>query len=377
VLWGGPTLKRLLALSTLVAAVALGAQAAEPYPIFEVDAMWVKPLPNAMINGDIASVTVDARDHVWIVHRPRTIREDERTVGIPGKPDEAECCRAAPSVIEYDTEGKMVQAWGGPSADGKYDWPTSEHGISVDHKDNVWICGNSGNQCLKFTRDGKFLMQIGKPVKDTNSHDTAHLNRPAEAVVWPATNEVFIADGYGNRRVAVFDADTGAFKRMWGAYGKEPDDSVKESAPETRAKGPPSTQFDTVHGIKIAKDGTVYASDRGNNRIQAFTIDGKFLKEGFVNRGTLMASGTMFAMDFSADPQEKYVYAGDLPSGKIRILDRQTLTEIPGATIGSRGHLPGQFRGLHSLATDSKGNIYTVDTRNARLQKFVLKGMSR
>ncbi|MGE4061964.1 MAG: hypothetical protein AB7E79_01230 [Rhodospirillaceae bacterium] len=364
-----------MTLSALAFAVAFSAHAAESYPIYEVDPLWPKPLPNNLINGDIASVGVDSRDHVWIVQRPRTIAEDERSVGNAGKPDEAECCRAAAPVIEYDTQGNFVQAWGGPSPDGKYDWPQTEHGISVDHKDNVWICGNSNNQCLKFTRDGKFLLQIGKPVKETNSLDTANLNRPAEAVVWPATNEVFVADGYGNRRVAVFDADTGAFKRMWGAYGNKPDDAAPRANPQKRDPAP--QQFDLVHGIKISKDGTVYVNDRRNNRIQAFTIQGKFLKEGFVAKPTLMSSGTSFTMDFSADAQEKYLFVGDLPSGRIRVLDRQTLTEIPGSAIGSRGHYAGQFRGLHGLATDSKGNIYTVDTRNARLQKFVNKGMSR
>ena len=370
-------MKKLVMFSTLAVMWTLAARGADPYPVFQVDPMWPRPLPNELINGGIASVAVDSRDHVWIVHRPRTIPEDERSVGNAGKPDEAECCRAARPVIEFDEQGSFVQAWGGPSSDGKYDWPETEHGISVDHKDNVWICGNSGNQCLKFTRDGKFLLQIGKPIKQTNSSDTEHLNRPAEAVVWPATNEVFIADGYGNRRIAVFDADTGKFKRMWGAYGNKPDDALPRLKSAERIAASPAQQFDTVHGVKISNDGVVYVNDRGNSRVQAFTIEGKFLKEGYVQKATLMESGTSFTMDFSADGQQKYLFVGDLPNGRIRIFDRQTLTELPGSAIGSRGNMPGQFRGLHGLATDSKGNIFTVDTRNARLQKFVSKGMSQ
>ena len=348
--------------------------AADAFPTFEVDPFWPKPLPNAYINGDPGGVTVDAQDHVWMVHRPKTIAKDMGTVGIAGKPDEAECCRQAPPVVEFDADGKFVQAWGGPSPTGQYQWPGTEHGISVDHKNNVWICGNSDNQCLKFTRDGKFLLQIGKQGQTTGSLDETSLNHPAEARVWPATNEVFIADGYANRRVAVFDADTGKFKRMWGAYGNKPDDKAPRAEPAKRAAGPAPQQFDLVHCLKISNDGLVYVCDRRNNRIQVFTIDGKFVKEGFVAKATLSSGGTPYNMGFSGDKEQKYVIVGDLANGHLRLLNRQTMEEVPGSAFGQTGHGAGQFNGLHALATDSKGNVYVAETRAARLQKFMIKG---
>ena len=363
-----------LALTLFVSIDAAPAIAAEATPTFEVDPFWPKALPNQYLNGDPGGVYVDAQDHVWMIHRPKTIAKDMGTVGDPKNPAEAECCRPAPSVIEFDADGKFVQAWGGPSPDGKYDWPQPEHGIFVDYKNNVWLCGNGGNQCLKFTRDGKFLLQIGKAGQTKGSLDETSLNHPADAAVWPATNEVFIADGYANRRVIVFDADTGKFKRMWGAYGNKPDDSAPRAEPAKRASGPAPQQFDLVHCLKIAKDGLVYVCDRRNNRIQVFTIDGKFVKEGFVAKATLSSGGTVYNLGFSGDPAQKYLVVGDLANGHLRLLDRQTLQEVPGSAFGQTGHGVGQFNGLHALATDSKGNVYVAETRAARLQKFVMKG---
>jgi DNA-binding beta-propeller fold protein YncE len=244
--------------------------------------------------GQVSGIYVDSRDHIWVTNRPRTLDENDRYAQV----NKADCCLPAPPVLEFDMAGSLIQGWGGPGQG--YEWPDNEHGMFVDYKDNVWIGGNSMNDTniLKFTRNGKFLLQIGHHGKTGGSNDTETLNRPAGIVVYPKTNEVFVADGYGNRRVIVFDADTGAYKRHWGAYGNKPDDS----APRTRSfDGPGSPQFNTVHGIRISNDNLVYVGDRINNRIQAFTIEGKFVKESYIERKTSSAEGTAFDIAFSPD----------------------------------------------------------------------------
>jgi hypothetical protein len=258
-------------------------------PRFAVDPYWPKPLPNNWEMGELGAVFVDTKDHVWVISRPRTLTPDQ--IGLSLTPPTSECCIPAPPVIEFDQEGRVVQSWGGPGAG--YEWPANEHGIFVDHKGNVWLGGNTANQdsqILKFTHDGKLLLQIGHAKTSKGSLDTDNLNRPAQIWVWEPTNEVFVADGYQNRRVIVFDADTGKFKRMWGAYGNKPDDAVSRDRVSTGPRG--SEQFNIVHGVSISRDGLVYVSDRVNNRIQVFTLDGKFIKEGFIARGTLDSRGT-------------------------------------------------------------------------------------
>lgn len=214
----------LLALIALLAAMqemlqtAVRAQARQTTqaPVFQVDPMWPKPLPNHWVLGSTIGLSVDSRDHVWITHRPATVAPKE--AGMAQNPPLSElCCLPAPPVLEFDPAGNLVSSWGGPGAG--YEWPDSEHGLTVDYKDNIWIGGNGAkdHQVLKFTRQGKFLVQIGRKGQSKGSSDTANLNRPAEVEVDPAANEVFVADGYGNRRIIVFDADTGAYKRHWGA----------------------------------------------------------------------------------------------------------------------------------------------------------------
>ncbi|MGE0282197.1 MAG: hypothetical protein AB7P20_16510, partial [Rhizobiaceae bacterium] len=356
------------------------APAAERPPRYQVDPSWPKDMPNHYVMANVGGLAVDAQDHVWILSRPRNL-EKSAFLGLQAEPPISECCRAAPAVVEFDASGNFIQAWGGPQKPGEtpaYEWPQSEHGITVDHKGNVWVCGNGSgdNHCLKFTRDGKFLLQIGRSGASKGSLDPDNLNRAAQVAVWPKTNEVFIADGYGNRRVIVFDADSGKFKRMWGAYGNKPDDAFKEPDPSQRAVGSPPAQFGLVHGIGISKDGLVYVSDRTNNRVQVFTIEGKFVKEGFVARPTLMRRGTAFSTAFSAGDQ-RYLFVGDSPSYKVRILDRASLEEV--SAFGRGGAYPGQFHGLHLIAADSQGNIYTGDAPGespaaaGRVQKFVLQ----
>jgi DNA-binding beta-propeller fold protein YncE len=341
-------------------------------PRFEIDPFWPKPLPDNWEMGELGAVFVDPKDHIWVISRPRTLTADQ--IGLSQKPPTSECCVPAPPVIEFDQDGRVVQSWGGPDEKRSgYEWPANEHGIFVDPKGNVWLGGNTANQdgqILKFTHDGKFLMQIGHAKASKGSLDTENLNRPAQIWVWEKTNEVFVADGYQNRRVIVFDADTGKFKRMWGAYGNKPDDGVSRD----RVNGPRgSEQFNIVHGVSIANDGLVYVSDRVNNRIQVFTVDGRFVKEGFIARGTLDSRGTAFAVAFSPDKEQRFLIVPDGANDKVRILDRQTLQVLD--SWGRPGPYAGQWHWLHSLAVDSKGNLYTAESRGNRLQKFVNKGL--
>ncbi len=339
-------------------------------PKFEADPYWPKPLPNNWILGEVSGVAVDARDHVWIIHRPRTTSEHDRYAA-DGKGD---CCVPAPAVIEFDPAGNVVQAWGGPGAG--YEWPDNEHGVFVDAKDNVWIGGNGDKdaQLLKFTRAGKFLMQIGHHGQSKGNNDTANLGRPAGIVVWAPTNEVFVADGYGNRRVIVYDGETGAYKRHWGAYGNKPDDS----APRTRFfEGTGAPQFNLVHGLRISNDGLLYVGDRVNNRVQVFKLDGTFVKEGYIERKTSGSEGTAFDVAFSPDKQQRFFYVPDGTNKKIQIVDRQTL-EILGFVGGHGGHGALDFYHIHSIAVDSKGNIYMGEVNaGRRALKYTYKGMSK
>ncbi len=328
-------------------------------PQFEVDPSW-PTLPNDWVLGSVASVDVDSRDHVWIYHRPRSVDEEQRE-------------NAAPAVLEFDTEGDFVQGWGGPG-DG-YEWPANEHGIEVDDQDYVWLGGNSGGETsddmlLKFTRDGKIVMQIGGRNTSEGNTDTDNLNRPSEAAVYSDTNEVFVADGYGNRRVIVFDADTGEYKRMWGAFQNEPLDASAVQPPPDAELGP--LQFGTVHGIEVSNDGLVYVSDRDLNRIQVFSIDGTYQTQVFVNRNA--NANSVAGLTFSPDQMQQFVFVADLGNNRIHILDRQTLDVLD--SFGERGLEPGQFGGVHHLAIDSQGNLYTAEAQEGRrAQKLILTGM--
>jgi hypothetical protein len=351
-------------LSVLLAAMFAMPAFADDAPRFQVDAAWPKPLPNDWIMGQAAGVTVDAQDHVWVIQRPRSLTDDEKALTL--NPPQSKCCRPAPAVMEFDVEGNLIQAWGGPGEG--YDWPQVEHGISIDAAGFVWIGGNGDNdgQYLKFTRAGKFVLQIGKAGPQTNSNDVTRLGRPADAEVDPDTNEVYIADGYFNHRVIVFDANTGAYKRHWGAYGKKPTD---EKLPPYNPAAAPSPQFgNPVHCVKIAKDGLIYICDRANDRIQVFRKDGSFVKEFIVEKNTLRA-GSVWDLDFWIDPKQTYLFNADGTNNEVRTLRRET-GEIVGA-FGRNGRNAGEFHWVHNLAVDSKGNIYTteVDT-GKRAQKF-------
>lgn len=351
-------------------------------PVFEVDPFWPKPLPDKWVLGNAIGVGVDSRDHVYIVHRQDTMNEAENGAGT--SPPTSECCKGAPPVLEFDPRGNLVKAWGGPGEG--YVWPGSNHGISIDRNDNIWIGGNGANDShiLKFSRDGKLLMQIGTPnavpirnpkpnYSAGNSNAMEHFGRVAKVSLDNAANEAYVSDGYLNKRVAVIDMTTGKIKRYWGAYGNVPSDTSYGPYSPDSALIP---QFRTpLHCAEPSNDGLVYVCDRPNDRIQVFLKDGKFVKEVRIAPRTL-GDGSVWDIAFSKDPQQKYVYLADGKNEKIYVMDRQSLEIL--TMFGDGGRQPGQWFAVHSIATDSRGNIYTTETyEGKRVQKFVYKGMGR
>lgn len=394
----------------IVGAVALGCQSAvtqddaamqddaqaSMVPVFEVDPEWPK-LPNDWRLGPVTKVSVDQHDHVWLTHRYRGVKDGA----------------AAPSVMEFDAAGNFLQGWGGPSEE--YDYPDSEHNIFVDHKDNVWITGsspvesttvNSDDMLLKFTTEGKFLMQIGGRNVSGGNKDTTSVNKPGDLFVSAQTNEVYVADGYGNRRVIVFDAETGAFKRMWGAFGSEPVDEPGVSggrgitggpavtvppaetmgaAPAPSAPRPPRPPLDTegpgapvfqspVHGIAVSNDGLVYVGDRVSRRFQVFTTAGEYVTQVFINRAG-PARVSVCGIILSPDEEQRFLYIADYGNSRIVVLDRKKLEVL--YQFGMRAATPGNFQGVHHLAVDSNHNLYVGEvTPGNRIQKFIFKGLS-
>jgi len=356
-------------------------------PRFEVDPLWPKPLPNHWILGSTIGVWVDSDDHVWVIHRSSaTLGNNEKTL----ETKQGECCAGAPPVLEFDQAGNLLRHWGGPGQG--YEWPDSNHGIFIDHKGNVWIGGNGGpdSQILKFTKDGKFLLQVGKKGARRKagsaagnqegqvagfvggSNDQESFGRVAKIFVDAKANEAYVADGYLNKRVAVLDADTGKMKRYWGAYGNKPDDTP---LPPYNPANPPAQQFyNPVHCADMSVDRFIYVCDRVGDRLQVFTPEGKFVKEQWYQKNTLNA-GSVWDIAFSKDAQQKYIFMADGVNEKVKIVDRQTLQEL--TSFGDGGRQPGQFYGVHSIAIDSKGNLYTTETyEGKRLQKFVYKGLA-
>jgi DNA-binding beta-propeller fold protein YncE len=340
-------------------------------PRFEVDPLWPKPLPNHWVLGSAIGVGVDSRDHVYIIHRGLATLNERTEAGAATDPPTGECCAPAPPILEFDPEGNLVHSWGGPGEG--YTWPNSNHGLTLDPKDNVWIGGNGegDSHILKFTRDGRFLAQFGIPGRETNSNAMEHFGRVAKISFDATGEEAFVADGYRNKRVAVLDANTGAIKRYWGAYGNTPVDS--NLGPYDPA-APPAQQFrNPVHCAEPSADGLVYVCDRVNDRIQVFRRDGTFIKETRVAPLTL-GDGSTWDIAFSRDPEQRYLYVADGKNMKVYVLDRQSLEIL--TSFGDGGRQPGLFFAVHSIATDSRGNIYTTETyEGKRVQKFVFKGV--
>jgi DNA-binding beta-propeller fold protein YncE len=335
---------------------------------FKVDPSWPLEMPNKWILGAVTGVFVDSKQHVWVTHLPETLTEEETSV--EQKPPIGTCCAAAPPVVEFDAQGKVVQGWGqGPMSDTST-WPRNPHGIFVDHNDFVWVGTYMHHRVMKFTRDGKLQLTIGQYDKNAGSNDTTLLGGPAGIWVDPRTNEVYIADGYRNRRVIVFDGATGKYLRHWGAYGEKPDDTERFD-PKTMVTGALPKQFSTVHGLTGSKDGKIYVADRRGNRIQVFDHQGKFLAEKIVAPATL-ASGSAFVIVLSPDAQEQWLYLADGTNHKVWILRRSDL-EIVGE-FGRGGRQAGQFLRPHGMSVDAQGNLYVGEASTGRrVQKFVLQ----
>jgi DNA-binding beta-propeller fold protein YncE len=373
--------RKALVGTTLLAAIGIlsyGQWALEPVagaaggeaPMFEVDPLWPKPLPNHWLLGSAIGVGVDSRDHVFVIHRRQSF--NTRTeIGAAMNPPTSECCLPAPNILEFDPDGNLINSWGGPGEE--YEWPSSNHGLSVDPKDNIWIGGNGrgDSHILKFTRDGKFLAQFGTPGMEANSNTTEHFGRVAKISFNDSGDEAYVSDGYTNKRVAVLDSETGEVKRFWGAYGNEPDDGdLGPYDPDA----PLVDQFrNPVHCAEPSNDGLVYVCDRANDRIQVFKSDGTFVKEKQIAPRTL-GDGSTWDIAFSPDAEQKFMYLADGKNMKVYIILRETLDVL--TSFGDGGRQPGQFFAVHSIATDSKGNIYTTETyEGKRVQKFVFTGM--
>lgn len=358
------SLARIVSIVYLVTLAGCGQQTGarlEPDGAFEADPFWPKPLPNHWLLGEVAGVAVDKNDHIWILQR-RILTDRES--GAARDTVQSECCVPAPAVIEFDPGGNVVQSWG-PDEGGQ--WFTSEHGLFIDDLDNVWVGGNNvkDDVVIKFSKEGKRLLQIGEWGVSKGSNDTSHLGGPADIAVDVPANEVYIADGYRNRRVIVFDATTGAYKRHWGAYGEKPND---DPLPRYAMGEEPIRSFRNPHSIRLSNDGLVYVSDRPNNRIQVFTKEGTFIREAFLARNTLN-TGAVWDITFSTDNDQSFLYVADGMNMKVWIVTRETL-EVTGF-FGQGGRNAGQFGWLHNISSDSKGNLYTVEVNpGKRVQKF-------
>jgi len=358
--WGPPVFE--------TAVDAQGQQSVE-VPIFEFDVTWPKPLLETWAVGPVVGVAVDSRDHIWIAHRRSVLLANPYYTALVQSPPIGECCEPAPPILEFDQAGNLVSSWGGPG-DG-YEWPQSEHGIFIDHNDYVWTGGNGAKdaQILKFTKGGKFVLQIGRQGNSGGNDDPRNLRRPADITVDPTNNEVYVADGYGNRRVIVFDADTGAFKRLWGAYGNRPEDAdIGGYNPDA----PPAQQFRTVHAVIIADDGLVYVADRANDRVQAFRKDGTFIREVFISRRTILA-GSVNDVALSRDPQQRYLYVLDGVNHRLWILLRESLQIV--GRFGRQGHWAGQFDHSPQRGRGQHGEpLYRGDARRQAGATVSLQG---
>jgi hypothetical protein len=355
-----------VAICTVMSAQSATVFAQQP-PKYHVDASWPKELPNNWIMGQVGGMAVDKHDHIWVLQRPASVTPDE--LGAAQTPPRSICCVPTPPVLEFDAQGNLLQSWGGPGEG--FDWPKNEHGIYVDNDDNVWVGGNAptDRHILKFTSAGHFLRQIGHPSADPpNSARTEILGRPAGIEVDAEAHEVYVADGYMNRRVIVFDSETGAFKRMWGAYGNTPNDA--DPGPYNPS-APPDQQFRTpVHCVHLSRDALVYVCDRVNDRIQVFTKQGKFVKELIIRPQTL-GQGSAWQFAFSTDAHQTFLLVDDGENNLIWTVRRED-----GTVVGQTGHSgrnAGQFHWVHQIVSDSQGNLYTGEVDSGkRVQKFVL-----
>ena len=352
-------------------------------PRYQVDPMWPRQLPNNWIMGQVGGMAVDAHDHIWVLQRPLSVTEDE--IGAAQTPPRNDCCARTPAVLEFDTNGEVIRSWGG--AGFVPDWPTNEHALWVDRSGNVWISGAGvdDRQVIKFSQDGHQLLEIGRKSKQPkNNQDTDVLGRVAGLDVDDAAREVYIADGYLNNRIVIFDSETGKFKRGWGAYGvalSAIPNVVEHAEADVAAAGriaayapsdtPDKQLRSPVHCVRLSIDGLVYVCDRHNDRIQVFTKQGKFVREFFVRPATL-GNGSVWTVVFSHDAKQKYLLVVDGENNVIWILRRSDGVVV--SSFGHSGRNAGQFHWVHQAAMDSKGNLYTGEVETSkRLQKFTLQ----
>ena len=367
------------------------ASAAEGVPVFEYDPSFPSlPLPNQWIMGEHGGVDVDDDDNIWIIQRPWTVIGRE----LAAVNNEAMCCRPAPPVIQFDYDGNVLGSWpdlrtfqaepgtaagqGGTvgrngatlfeAADGEYgEWGRREHTVYVDHNGFVWTTNDDSHIIYKFTQQGEFVLSIGVQDVTRGSNDTETLGRPAGLKVDSETNELFVADGYTNKRIIVFDAETGEYRRHWGAYGRPPQDIQLDYAPGDN----PEHFIGPVHGIDISSDHLVYVTDRRSDRYQVFELDGTFVEEVYVAPETLDA-GSAYGLALSHEENNEFVYVNDGSNNRIWIVRRST-----GETVGnfaSYGRNGGQVLSAHRMAVDSQGNVYIAETRGRRLQRFLHRG---
>ncbi len=332
-----------------------------PTPTFEVDLDWPQPLPNDWILSSILGLFVDAGDEIWVSHRPELLEPGE--IGAIQDPPTADCCVPAPLVLRFDSQGGVVDTWG--SHEEWDEWPSVLHGLFVDHNDYVWTTARDQHQVMKFTRAGEHVLTIGVFDERGTSDDPERMGRPADIYVDPDTNELFVVDGYVNRRVIVFDADSGEYLRHWGAYGEAPDDDYEpgEGGPDD-----PPAQFSTVHGITGSHDGLIYVADRNNSRVQVFDRDGGFVMERILREG----SGAAFDVALSHDPGQEFLYVADGVEHQVWVLRRDGLEVLD--RFGSEGTDPGQFGRPHNLSVDSQGNLYVAEAApGRRVQRFLLQ----
>lgn len=334
-------------------------------PQFKVDPFWPKPLPGNWMLGQVAGIAVDRGDNVWILHRPASLLDDEK--GAQLNPPATTCCKAAPHVLQFDAVGNLLRSWGGPGQG--YDWPEVEHGLFVDHDGNVWVGGNGNkdHHLLKFTPEGRFLQQLGKPGKSEGSNATTQqLGRPAHMIVDSSANELYVADGYGNRRIVVFDASNLSYKRHWGAYGERPHDD--KLAPYDPRKALIRSFANPVHCVRLSTDGLVYVCDRANDRIQVFERSGKFITEFRIEPETLQ-NGSVWDLVLSEDPAQRYLFVANGANGHLLTVERGTGRVV--STFGRPGRMAGELKWVHNLAIDSRGNLYTAEVGSGRrAQKF-------
>jgi DNA-binding beta-propeller fold protein YncE len=412
-------MKRTLSLAALLFALlsatgggVVAQRGGAPAPALQVNPLWPEPLPNHWVLGSVTGVAVDAKDHIWVTHRGADSLEPGERGMMVNPPTSSQCCTAAPFVLHFDADGKLVSNFGGPGQG--YQWPQSPGSLVVDTKGNVWITGAglepappgsargrggvdttaagvaaaargaaaptgpADAHVLKFSPEGKFLLQIGTPGKMEGPESQTTLNRPAAVAVDNAGNEVYVADS-GNHRVVVFNSETGAYKRHWGAYGEKPT-AAGGGAYDPAA--PPARQFRDVTCVELAKDGMVYVCDRTSDRIQVFQKDGKFVKEGIISKntrgatvtgpgfGVVSSHGSVWDIAFSSDPAQQHIFVADGHDKKVLIVQRDTLAEV--GSLGDGGRQPGRFLAVGSIATDSRGNLYTGEQHHGkRVQKFV------